>query len=60
MRSALLNAEITGEQPTKRLNAEIPAGLHERFKSARQAEGLSMTDAFTQGVETYVDLKSGK
>lgn len=57
VRSALLDAETTGEQPTKRLNAEIPAGLHERFKSACQAEGLSMTDALTQLVETYVDLK---
>lgn len=57
VRGALLDAETKDEQPTKRLNAEIPSGLHERFKSACKAEGQSMTDALVQLVETYVELK---
>lgn len=57
VRDALLDAEAKDEQPTKRLNAEIPSGLHERFKAACNAEGQSMTDALTQLVETYVELK---
>jgi hypothetical protein len=57
VRDALLDAETRDERPTKRLNAEIPAGLHERFKAACKAEGTSMTDALVQLVETYVELK---
>jgi len=57
VRDALLDAETKDEQPTKRLNAEIPSGLHERFKAACKAEGQSMTDALVQLVETYVELK---
>lgn len=57
VRNALLDAETKDEQPTKRLNAEIPRRLHERFKTACKAEGQSMTDALTQLVETYVELK---
>jgi hypothetical protein len=58
VRDALLDAEARDERPTKRLNAEIPAGLHERFKAACKAEGTSMTDALVQLVETYVELKN--
>ena len=58
VRDALLNAETKDERPTKRLNAEIPSRLHERFKAACKAEGTSMTDALVQLVETYVDLKN--
>jgi TPP-dependent pyruvate/acetoin dehydrogenase alpha subunit len=57
VRDTLLGAETKDEQPTKRLNAEIPSRLHERFKSACKAEGQSMTKALTQLVETYVELK---
>jgi hypothetical protein len=57
VRDALLDAEVRDERPTKRLNAEIPGRLHERFKAACKAEGVSMTDALTQLVETYVELK---
>lgn len=57
VRDALLDAETRDERPTKRLNAEIPTGLHERFKAACRAEGTSMTDALVQLVETYVELK---
>lgn len=57
MREALLQSEAQDEQATKRLNAEIPSGLHERFKEACKAEGVSMTRALTQLVETYVELK---
>ena len=57
MRSALLEREVTDEQATKRLNAEIPSRLHERFKEVCKAEGISMTRALTQLVETYVELK---
>jgi len=57
VRDALLDAEARDERPTKRLNAEIPGRLHERFKAACRAEGVSMTDALTQLVETYVELK---
>jgi hypothetical protein len=57
VRNALLDAETKDKRPTKRLNAEIPAGLHERFKAACKAEGTSMTDALLQLVETYVELK---
>lgn len=57
VRDALLDAEATDQQPTKRLNAEIPTRLHERFKAACKAEGTSMTDALVQLVETYVELK---
>lgn len=57
MRSALLEREVTDEQATKRLNAEIPSGLHDRFKEVCKAEGVSMTRALTQLVETYVELK---
>jgi hypothetical protein len=57
VRDALLDAETRDERPTKRLNAEIPAGLHERFKAACKTEGTSMTDALVQLVETYVELK---
>ncbi len=60
VRDALLDAETKDEQPTKRLNAEIPTGLHERFKAACRAEGQSMTDALTQLVETYVELKGSE
>jgi len=57
VRDALLDAETRDQQPTKRLNAEIPARLHERFKTACKAEDTSMTDALVQLVETYVELK---
>lgn len=57
MREALLESEAQDERATKRLNAEIPSGLHERFKKACKAEGVSMTRALTQLVETYVELK---
>lgn len=57
VRDALLEAETRDDQPTKRLNAEIPTGLHERFKATCQAEEKSMTDVVTQLVETYVELK---
>lgn len=57
VRNALLDAEAKDEQPTKRLNAEIPSGLHERFKAACQTEGKSMTNVVAQLVETYVELK---
>lgn len=60
VRDALLDAETRDEQPTKRLNAEIPSGLHERFKAACQSEGKSMTDVVTQLVETYVELKGNE
>ncbi len=50
------DAETKDEQPTERLNAEIPTGLHERFKSPCRAEGQGMTDVLTQLVETYVEL----
>lgn len=57
VRDALLDAETRDEQPTKRLNAEIPTGLHERFKAACKADGKSMTDVLVQLLETYVELK---
>ena len=57
VRDALLDAETRDEQPSKRLNAEVPSGLHERFKAACKTEGKSMTDVLTQLVETYVELK---
>jgi predicted HicB family RNase H-like nuclease len=57
MREALLESEAHDERATKRLNAEIPSGLHERFKEACKSEGISMTRALTQLVETYVELK---
>lgn len=60
VRDALLDAETRDEQPTKRLNAEIPSGLHERFKAACKAEGKSMTDALVQLLETYVELKGNE
>jgi hypothetical protein len=60
VRDALLDAETKDERPTKRLNAEIPTGLHERFKAACKAEGQSMTDALVQLVETYVELKGNE
>jgi TPP-dependent pyruvate/acetoin dehydrogenase alpha subunit len=60
VRDALLDAEAADEDATKRLNAEIPAGLHERFKAACKAEGQSMTDALIQLVETYVELKGSE
>ena len=58
IRDALLDAETRDEQPTRRLNAEIPAGLHQRFKAVCKAEGTSMTDTLIQLVETYLELKS--
>lgn len=57
LREELLKAEARDEEPTKRLNAELPAGLHKRFKEACQSEGKSMTTVLTQLVETYVELK---
>lgn len=57
VRDALLDAETRDEQPTKRLNAEVPSGLHERFKSVCKTENKSMTDVVTQLLETYVELK---
>ena len=58
LRKALLDGEARDEQPTKRLNAEIPTHLHKRFKAACQSEGVSMTDALTQLLETYVELRN--
>jgi len=60
VRNALLDAETRDEQPTKRLNAEVPTKLHERFKAACKAEGKSMTDVVTQLLETYVELKGNE
>ena len=57
MRDAILSREATDEQPTKRLNAEIPSRLHARFKAACQGEGKSMTTVLVQLVETYVELR---
>jgi hypothetical protein len=58
LRDELLQGEAKDEQPTKRLNAEIPAGLHERFKATCKREGVSMTTALVSLLETYTDLKS--
>jgi hypothetical protein len=58
LRDELLQDEAKDEQPTKRLNAEIPAGLHKRFKAACKREGVSMTTALVNLLETYTDLKS--
>jgi predicted HicB family RNase H-like nuclease len=58
MREALLDSEARDEDPTKRLNAEVPARLHSRFKAACQDEGKSMTTVLVQLVEMYVDLKA--
>lgn len=57
MREVLLESEAHDELVTKRLNAEIPSGLHERFKAACKVEDVSMTTALTQLVETYLELK---
>lgn len=60
LREELLKAEARDEEPTKRLNAELPAGLHKRFKEACQSEGKSMTTVLTQLVETYVGMKGNE
>jgi predicted HicB family RNase H-like nuclease len=57
VREALLDSEARDEEPTKRVNAQIPSRLHKRFKDACKAEAKSMTDVLVQLVETYVDLK---
>lgn len=57
VRDALLDAETRDGAPTKRLNAEVPSGLHNRFKTACRAEGESMTNVVTRLLKTYVALK---
>ena len=38
-------------------HAPIPAGLHERFKQACQAEGKSMTTVLVGLLETWLQLR---
>lgn len=57
VRDALLDAETRDAEPTKRLNADVPSGLHRRFKATCRADGQSMTDVVTRLLKTYVELK---
>ena len=54
---ALLEQDLAGEGEEKRLNAQIPAGLHARFKKACQDEGKSMTTVLTGLLETWLQLR---
>jgi len=39
---------------TKRLNMNVPKGLHDAFKAATAAEGKQMTDVLMDFIRTYV------
>jgi ParG len=38
----------------KRLNMNVPKGLHDAFKAATAAEGKQMTDVLMDFIRTYV------
>ena len=57
LRKAMMKRELTGDGEEKRLNAQIPAGLHERFKQACQTEGKSMTTVLVGLLETWLQLR---
>jgi len=39
----------------KRLNMNVPKGLHDTFKAATAAEGKQMTDVLMDFIRTYVE-----
>lgn len=57
LRKAMMSRELAGEGEEKRLNAQIPAGLHQRFKQACSAEGKSMTTVLVGLIETWLELR---
>ena len=42
------------EPETKRMNINVPTGLHNAFKSTTAAQGLEMTVVLLQFIESYV------
>ncbi len=47
------------EQPqVKRMNLNVPVGLHNAFKAATAAQGQNMTDVLMAYIEEYVSRHS--
>jgi hypothetical protein len=49
--SAIKKAE---QEKVKRMNLNVPVGLHNSFKAATAAQGLNMTDVLMVFIQSYV------
>lgn len=49
-----VSKEEEEDEPTKRLNVELPKSLHRDFKAACTRQDQSMSDVITRFVEAYV------
>jgi hypothetical protein len=58
LHKALKDREFAGAEGEKRLNAQIPSGLHNRFKKACKEEGRSMTTVLVSLIETWLRIKN--
>lgn len=52
-RAAATAPKMPADEPTTRLNVNLPQSLYERFRHAAQADGRSMTWIVTQFVQQY-------
>ncbi len=55
--SAIKKAE---QEKVKRMNLNVPVGLHNSFKAATAAQGLNMTDVLLEFIQSYVAKNSTK
>ena len=53
-------AKAEEPEPVKRMNLNVPATLHNRFKSLTAAEGQNMSDVVLGFIRSYVDRHSLK
>lgn len=47
--------DAQGREPQKMLGLSIPVSLHQRFKAKAAEQGISMTQALIEAMETYLD-----
>jgi len=57
LHEALKNREFASAGNEKRLNAQIPSGLHDRFKKACKEESKSMTTVLVSLIETWLRVR---
>ena len=53
--SAIKKAE---QEKVKRMNLNVPVGLHNSFKAATAAQGRNMTDVLLEFIQSYVAKNS--
>ena len=48
------------EEEWKRMNLNVPVGLHNSFKSVTAAQGQNMTDVLLEFIKSYVQKHAAK